>query len=423
MIIDGGGRGSALAAVYAKSKQVTEISAVPGNDFMKYAQSVTTFPKLKTTDTKDIIKIAKNLKIDLVDVAQDDAVAAGLVDLLKKNKIKAFGPTKAAGQIEWDKAWSRNFMEKFDLPSPAYVVCKSQKEGLDFINKQKESKWFVKAAGLAAGKGAIFAKNEEEAKKAIYKMKQFAKAGETFLIEQCLEGEEFSAFAICAKDKFEIVGYAQDHKRVFDGDLGPNTGGMGCSSPPKIVTKNIDKQVKQIVRKTIKGLVSLKRPYVGILYLGAMVDRNDKVWIIEFNARWGDPEAQVILPGIKNNYFELVNELLKNNVHRIKNDNKHRIVVAATSKGYPDSYSKVIGKPILGFDKILKSKVSIFGAAIKKSGQKWTANGGRLFYLMAEGKSIKESSKMAYLALNNMSSPGKNLHYRKDIGWRDLKRK
>src|SRR3990170_1754163 len=237
LVVDGGGRAAALAHKYLQSKHVQTLLAVPGNDLIRIhtKKPVKIFPHLKTTDTVEIVEIAKKAKVDLVDVAQDGAVACGLTDSLTKAGIKVFGPTKLAGQIEWDKAWARKFMKKFNILAPSFKICRSEAEGIKFIESQKDSKWFIKAAGLAAGKGAIFAKNKKEAISAIQQMKDFGKSGETYLIEECIDGEEFSAFAALSDKKFQIIGFAQDHKRVFDKDRGSNTGGMGCSSPPMVV--------------------------------------------------------------------------------------------------------------------------------------------------------------------------------------------
>lgn len=420
LIVDGGGRGHALAKKYLESKKSIKVFATPGNDLMSL-NGVTIFPEVKTTDISKILKICKTEKIDLVDVAQNDAVAVGLVDALKKNGIKVFGPTKKAGQIEWDKSWSRNFMKKFHLPSPIYRSFNSQKAGNTFINSQPNGRWYIKASGLAAGKGAIFAKNNKDAIGAIGEMGKFGVAGKKYLIERCLEGEEFSAFAIVNGKKFQILGYAQDHKKVFDGDLGPNTGGMGCSSPPKVITKNINSQIQLIFKKTAEGLVTLNRPYTGILYLGGMVDSQNKVWIIEFNARWGDPEAQVILPAIKNDYYDLTLKVLTGKIPAVNVDNKYRVVVTVASKGYPDNYADVLGKKVKGLDKLLGTS-KIFGAGVKKAGENWTVAGGRLFYVLGEGKNVDQARKMAYNALSKIKAEHDSIHFRKDIGYRDSKR-
>ncbi len=422
LVIDGGGRGSVLTAKYLESKLVGKVLVTPGNDLMLINKNVEIFPNIKTTDTKNILNVCIKNKVDLVDVAQDDAVAVGITDILLKNKFKVFGPTKAAGQIEWDKSWSKNFMNKNRIPTAKFKVFKTQKAGILFIKKHKDSKWYVKASGLAAGKGVIFAANNKEAIHAINQMKNFGKSGETFVIEESLEGEEFSSFAAVNGKKFIILGHAQDHKTVYDGNIGPNTGGMGCSSPPLAITPYIEKQVNVIFKKTTAGLVKLKRPYLGILYLGGIIDSKGKVKVIEFNARWGDPEAQVILPSIKNDYYSLVAEILNGNKPRIIKDKKYRIVVAATAKGYPVDYSKIVGKEIKGMDKLVKSKVKIYGAGVKLQGNKYLVSGGRLFYVLSEGKNVAEARKIAYNALSLVSIAGGNLHYRRDIGYRDLKR-
>src|SRR3989304_4493494 len=413
LVVDAGGRAAALVYKYSQSKHVQKLLVVPGNDLIRIhtKKPVKIFPHLKTTDTAEIVEIAKKAKVDLVDVAQDDAVACGLSDSLTRAGIKVFGPTKSAGQIEWDKAWARKFMQKFNLPSPSFKICHSESEGIKFFENQKEGKWFVKASGLAAGKGAILAKGKKEAISATKQMKNFGKSGRIYLIEECIDGEEFSAFALVSNTKFQIIGFVQDHKRGFDKDHGPNTGGMGCSSPPLVVNSKVETQVKSIIKKTVQGLSKLKRPYVGILYLGGMVDRFGKVWVIEFNARWGDPEAQVILPSVKNDYFELVTATLKGSMPKLKKDNKYRIVVAAASKGYPGDYSKVTGKKIIGFENLLK-KAIVFGAGAKYENGRWVAAGGRLFYILGEGPNVSRAREKASNAISLIGVEGNNLHYR-----------
>lgn len=429
LVIDGGGRGTTLVKKYLESPLVSQVLAAPGNDLMLIDNSkpVETFPNVKTTDIKNIKKIFLEKSVDFVDVAQDDAVAVGVTDALSKLGVKVFGPTKAAGQIEWDKAWARNFMKTNDIPIPSYKICKSEKEGINFMNSQKESEWYIKASGLALGKGVIYAKNNANAKNAVKAMKSFGESGETFLIEQCLKGEEFTSFAIVDGPDFIIVGHAQDHKTIYDGNLGPNTGGIGCNSPPMVIDKNIEGQIKSIFKKTVIGLTKLKRPYRGILYLGGMIDKKGKVQVIEFNARWGDPEVEVVLPALKNDLYELENMVISGDIKKIKlkKDNLYRIVVTACAKGYPVDISKAIGKQIVGLGSILKQTnkpYKVFGAGTKVNGNKFTVGGGRLFHLMGEGKNVIEARKIAYNALSKISIEGNNLHYRKDIGYRDLNR-
>src|SRR3989344_488397 len=422
LVVDGGGRGSVLTEAYLKSRNVKKVLAVPGNDLMTMNKNVSIFPHLKTTDIDEIVKLCKRENIDLVDVAQDDAVAVGLSDTLHKSGINTFGPARAAGQIEWDKAWARSFMKSNKLPIPRYKICKSEKEGVNFVKNQDDTEWFVKASGLAAGKGALYAKDSKDAIKKIKQIKKFGESGKTYLVEECLKGEEFSSFAIVNGRNFEIVGHAQDHKTVSDGNQGPNTGGMGCSSPPLAISPNIERQIIAIFKKTVSGLYKINRPFVGILYLGGIIDKNGKVWIIEFNSRWGDPEAQVLIPAIKNDFYDLISNALRGNLQKIIKDKKYRVVVTAASKGYPGNYSQIIGKEIKGLGKLLKNRVKIYGAGVAKKGQKFVVNGGRLFYILGEGKNVAEARKKAYNVLSLVSITGGNLHYRKDIGSRDLKR-
>lgn len=426
LVIDGGGRGSALVDKYSQSPLVEKIIAVPGNDLMLLTSKkpVTIYPELKTTSVSEIIDICHQHQVNLVDVAQDNAIAVGLVDQLNKNHIPVFGPTQKSGQLEWDKSWSRQFMQRYHLPIPEFHIFNNLNDGCQFLDSISDRQWFVKASGLAEGKGVIPANNNSEAKDAINQMSRFGVSGQTYLLEEWLVGEEFSAFAIVDGTDFQIIGFAQDHKRVNNHDQGPNTGGMGCVSHPLIVDKNVLAQVKHIFQKTVSGMVAENRPYQGILYLGGMVV-GQKVYIIEFNCRWGDPEAQVIIPSIKNDLvdisFSVINHTLKSK--KIKTDSKIRIVVTAASRGYPINYDAVKGKQIFGLEKILSSKkVKLLGAATQFKNNQFMAHGGRLFYLVSAGKNIIAAQKNVYSQLSNISIEGDNLHYRTDIGWRDAQR-
>lgn len=426
LVVDGGGRGSALVDKYAQSLHVEKILAVPGNDLMQIntTKKVHVYPSLKTTSVKEIIKLCKEMGVDLVDVAQENGVEAGLSDALGKAGFKAIGPTRLAGQIEWDKAWARNFMKKYHLPHPTFKVYRSESQGFDFLKDQPNQAWFIKASGLAEGKGALYAGSNLEAHAQIKKMKDFGRAGKVFLIEACILGEEFSSYALCDGESFKLIGHAQDHKRAYDGDKGPNTGGMGASSPPLVVTKEIEDQVIDIFKATVEGLKKEKRPYLGILYLGGMVARG-KVYVIEFNSRWGDPEAQVILPSLKNDLYELALVCLAGKINEIKIelDGLSRVVVAGCSKGYPRDYSHVYGKEIFGLEKALKIEgVKLYGGGVDKVDNKYLAKGGRLFYVVGEGKDVLEAREKAYQGLSQISVEGDNLHFRRDIGLRDVKR-
>lgn len=425
LVVDGGGRGAALVHKYSLSTFVSKIIAIPGNDLMQINSSipVKTYQHLKTTSVKDILEVCGKEKVDLVDVAQDNAIAVGLVDALNKAGIKAVGPTRMAGQIEWNKAWARKFMSKYAIPSPKFKICNSQKQGIDFVKKHKAS-WFVKASGLAEGKGAIPAENTNEAIRGIKQMRKFGSAGKTYLLEEWLEGEEFSAFALSDGKNYQIVGFAQDYKRVNDGDLGENTGGVGCVLNPLIINAKIKRQTEKIISKALNGLKKENRPYKGVLYLGGIVVRG-KVFVIEYNARWGDPEAQVLLPSIKNDLYQINEAIILGNIKKlkIKLDKKARIVIAGVSKGYPVDYSKAKGKRIFGIEKVQQIPgIQIYGAGIKKAGRNYLTQGGRLFYIVGEGRNVIEARQKAYRAMSKMSVEGNNLHFRTDIGWRDVER-
>lgn len=443
VVIDGGGRGSALIDSYSKSPLVDELIAIPGNDLMQSLtkKKVKTFLKLKTTNLKEILKICQTEKPALVDVSQDNAIEAGLSDLLRKNGFSVIGPSKKAGQIEWDKAFSRDLLRKTRANQPEFHSFSSAKSGISFIKKSPDKPRFIKAAGLAEGKGALPAKDNQEAIERIKELARFGQAGKNFLIEDWLIGEEFSAFTICDGLNYQFISTAQDHKRAFDGDLGPNTGGMGCSAPPLLMTPEILQSVYETIGDVLYELSKNNRPFNGILYFGGLVVqtiKGPKVYVIEFNARWGDPEAQTILPGIQGDYFKISLACAQGKLDSVKvrHDGKYRLCVAATSLGYPSDYSRVKGQQIVGLDKILKDKsIKVYGAGVKKSpsrhpklgeGSKYLANGGRLFYIVSEGRNAVNAINLAYTQLQKVSIPDKNghnlLHFRRDIGYRDVNR-
>ncbi|MDO8639509.1 MAG: phosphoribosylamine--glycine ligase [bacterium] len=425
LIIGAGGREHALARIYRRCKKIKKVFVVPGNDLMTL-DGIKIFPQIKALNFNEIISLIKKYRIDFVDVAQEDPLAEGFVDKLKSLGIKTFGPTKKTSEIEWSKEWSRNFMKEYNLPIPFFKFFNNKKGGINFINSQPDKIFFIKASGLAAGKGAIRAKNKKEAIEAINQMSQFGKAGETFLIEECLTGEEFSLFAICDGENYKIIKTAQDHKTVFEKDLGQNTGGMGCVSPITVVNQRIIREIEsKILKPFMRGMKKEGRPYSGVLYLGGMIS-GIKVRIIEFNARWGDPEAEVILPGFKTDYLKIVEAVEKQKLKEIKIifDKMIRISITGCSHGYPNDYSKVIGKEIFGLEKAMKLKgITIFGAGIKILGKRFFVNGGRIFHLVTEGKNITEIRRKAYEAMSLIYIEDNNLHYRTDIGWREMERK
>lgn len=427
LIIGSGGREHALADAYANNKRIKKIFIAPGNVFIEYANKKTVcFSNVLSTDFGKILNLVKKYNIDLIDVAQDDPLAEGFVDKFQALGIKAFGPTKASAEIEWNKDWSRHFMAKYKLPIPTYRSFSNTQKAIAYVNSLREHVLYVKASGLALGKGAIRAENKKEAIKAIGSMSKFGKAGDTFLIEECMVGEEFSLFAICDGKNYQIVGTAQDHKTVYNRDQGPNTGGMGCVLNPKIVTPKVLKKVEQTILKPfMSGMIKEKRAYVGILYLGAMVTKTG-IKIVEFNSRWGDPEAEALIPSIKTDYLTIVENALNKRISKIKIkcDKLSRLSVAGCSLGYPADYSKVKGKIVRGLEKAIKLPgIKIFGAGIAKKGKNFVVHGGRVFHIVGEGKTLLQAKNKAYEAISKINIQNNNLHFRTDIGWRDLERK
>ncbi len=429
LIVGGGGREHTLLNQYKKSSKVKKLYSVPGNGLMDFRseKTVKTYTDLKPTDKESIWDIVKKERIGLVDVAQDDPLAEGVVDFLQVKGVKVFGPTKYAAEIEWNKDWSRNFMERHKLPIPHFAVFASVNKAKDYVKKLPEGASFIKASGLAAGKGAIYAESRVDAFSAIDKMSSFGKAGRNFLIEECLVGEEVSIYALSDGTDYKILKAAQDNKQVNSFDEGPNTGGMGANAPALIVAdKNLMKKIENIVKKTIEGMKEEGRTYKGVLYVGLIIDKKKNPKIIEFNARWGDPEAQVVLTGIKNDYVDVVESCIEGTLSKLKisEDGKTRVCVVGASKGYPGDYTQVKGKKVFGVEEAEKVPgVTIYGAGLRRSGKIVTAFGGRVLNVVGEGRNIFEARERAYQAISHINIEDNNLHYRTDIGWRDVERK
>lgn len=426
LVIGQNGREHALASAYAKSDKVKKVIMTPGNGLTDFKNpKIRNYPDVGMMDFDKIVEVAKKEEIDLIDVGQDDIIAAGYVDKFKDLGFVAFGPTQKASQLEWDKKYARDFMVKYKLPIPKFKSFTDKEKAIEYINSGSGQLLFIKAAGLAFGKGVIRAENKVEAIQAVHDMSKFGKSGETFLIEQALIGEEFSLFAICDGEDFVIAKTAQDHKRIDDGDKGPNTGGIGSVAPTGVLSEEeIYEVAEKIISCTLLGMINEGRPYSGILYLGGMKTA-DGVKIVEFNCRWGDPEAEVILPSIQTDYLKLTKAVIDKKLKdtSVEFDNKVRVSVAGCSKGYPGDYSAVKGKEIYGLTKAMKLPgVLVFGSGIKREEDRFYANGGRVFYVVGEGSDIKEAREKAYNAMKLISIEGDNLHYRNDIGWRDLER-
>lgn len=426
LVIGSNGREHALAVKYSESKKVKTVFIAPGNGLSDYKTNKIKNIDIPMSDLKSLIAFSKKEKVDLVDVAQDDCLAAGYVDAFQKEGLVAFGPSQKASEVEWSKDWSRWFMQKYKLPTPGYKSFSNVKDAFVYVSKQKEQLLFIKASGLALGKGVIRAETKKEALLAIEQMSSFGKAGETFLIEEGLIGEEFSLFVICDGKNYVVAKAAQDHKTIYEHDKGPNTGGIGSVAPTNAVSLGMISQIEKIIIKPfLSGMKKEGRIYSGILYIGGMITKKG-IRIIEFNSRWGDPEAEVILPSIRSDYLQLALSVVDQKLQKkqVSFDKKVRVVVTACAEGYPIDYAKAKGKEIFGIDKVLKLPgISIYGSGIKRTGKRFFVNGGRILHVVAEDASIEEARKKAYAAMSQLFIEGNNLHYRTDIGWRDVERK
>ena len=432
LIIGGGGGEHAISLAYEKSPKVKKIIISPGNDFIKYGRKkeVIVDSESSLKDPYSILKLAEKYSPDIIDVAQDDALSSGAVNLLKAKGYAVFGPTKEAAQIESDKKWSREFQARHGIPQPNWISFdgpEPAKEKLKSMYSEKPNQiLWIKANGLAEGKGVIKAENIDEAYAAVDRMKDFGEAGEIFLIEENMPGEEFSIYAISDGKSWHVFKSAQDNKRVFEGDKGPNTGGMGAISPAMVTRGSEDEIESEMIAKVIRGLEKEGRPFVGVLYLGG-IKTKDGLRVIEYNARWGDPEAQVVVPGLITDYVDIVKAAINGNLSNleIQEDNKTRVCIVGASRGYPGDYSDVKRRRILGLEEVMKLPgIQVFGAGIEVVDGKFYANGGRLFSVVAEGDNIVEARGRGNYAMEIISIDGdtletKYLHSRRDMGLRD----
>jgi phosphoribosylamine---glycine ligase len=430
LIIGSGAREHAISLAYEKSPEVKKIILSPGNDFMKHdrKKEVITDVNGSLRDATTVLALAKKYNPDLIDVAQDNALAEGTVDVLQHNGFRAFGPTQKAARLEWDKNWSREFMLRHKIPSPKFMHFFRPDEGKKYAEGiyafDRNAFYYVKANGLCAGKGALPAHSLPEAQANIDKMFTFGEAGLVFLIEEGLVGEEYSYYAISDGKNYKTFKSSQDHKRLNEYDQGDQTGGMGAVAPATITLpykKNIEEEQ---VQKAITGMFTEHIPYVGILYVGGMIV-DGKPITIEYNARWGDPECQVVLPGVTTDYYALVNACIDGKLEEqtITEDTKTRISIVATARGYPHDFSSVQGKKVYGLDEaIADTNVLIFGSGLALQEKNWVVSGGRIFNIVAEGNDLFEAREKAYEAMARINVEGNNLHYRTDIGWRDVDR-
>lgn len=438
LIVGSGAREDVLRREHEKSPEVDEIIAVPGNGMMELSKEkpVKRYKDVKATDISSIIEIAKKENVGLVDVGPEGPLTRSLIDELFKVGIPAFGPKLSATFIEADKAEARKFMGKYNIPQPQYEEFRDEETGLSYVRGLPLDAFpkYVKASGLCEGKGALRANNLQEAEEMVRRMKNFPNnAGNKYLIEECMTGEEVSIFGFSDRKKCKLIRKAvQDNKRVFNYDEGDQTGGMGGHAPALVAIEKDMDVFEEIAFKIVEGMLREKTPYTGILYIGGMITANGPK-VVELNMRHGDPEAQVIVPGLRikwggirtASYTELVYACTQGelDVFDIETDGKVRVCVVGASKGYPGNYDAVKKKRIFGIEDAMKVPgVTIYGAGVEYNDGKLYVSGGRLFSVVAEGKDVIDARAKAYEAISMIHIDGNNLHYRTDIAWRDVER-
>ncbi|MDB5547086.1 MAG: phosphoribosylamine--glycine ligase [Tardiphaga sp.] len=419
LLLGSGGREHALAWKIAASPLLTKLWCAPGNaGIAKDADCVA----LDMADHAAVIAFCRANAVDFVVVGPDAPIAAGIVDDLGAAGIKAFGPTKAAGQLESSKSFTKALCRANAIPTAAYEHFTDAEAAKAYVRAQG-APIVVKADGLAAGKGVVVAMTLADALAAVDMMfgGGFGEAGAEVVVEEFMRGEEASFFALCDGEHALPLATAQDHKRAFDGDTGPNTGGMGAYSPAPVMTEALCAQVMdEMIRPTLRALAAMGTPYKGVLYAGVMVTAQGPR-LVEYNARFGDPECQVLMLRMMS---DIVPALLASADGQLKNfslrwyDNVALTVIMAT-KGYPGDYGK--GSVIAGLNEAAACEgVEIFHAGTKADGDRVLANGGRVLNICATGKTVKEAQRRAYAAVDRVRWP--EGFCRRDIGWRAVER-
>ncbi len=415
LVIGKGGREHALVWKLSQSPQVKKIYAAPGNaGISTIAESV----PIAINDLEGLANFAKKNSIGLTVVGPELPLTLGIVDIFEGHGLKIFGPTKEASEIEGSKSFAKQFMQKYHIPTASFRIFQNHFEAIDFVSTARYP-LVIKADGLAAGKGAVIAANFEEARSTVENImvqKVFGDAGAKLVVEEFLTGEEITVMALTDGERVIPMVSAQDHKRIFDNDKGPNTGGMGAYAPANIVSdKMLKKIVEEILEPTVQGLADQGRLYKGVLYTGLIItDRGPKV--LEYNCRFGDPETQAVLPLLENDLAQIFLDIADGylNIDEVKWKDMYSVCIVLASKGYPESTET--GMEIDGLDDKRLRDVLIFHAGTVKKGEKFVTGGGRVLGVTAMDYSIRGAIAKAYESVKHIGFDG--MQYRHDIGQR-----
>jgi len=421
LVIGQGGREHALVWKLAQSPSVEKIYAAPGNPgIARLAECV----DISVNDIEKLLQWARDRKIDLTVVGPEAPLMGGIVDRFSQEGLLIFGPTAAAARIEGSKIFTKELLKKYHIPTASFRICENMDQARSYISDcaKKGLSVVVKADGLAAGKGVVVAQTQEEALQAVHDMLEegaFGEAGRKVVVEECLSGEEVSLFVLSDGKHYLSLCSAQDHKRVFDNDQGPNTGGMGAYTHPPVYTPALHQQVEEtIIKPVLRAMEKEGYPYQGVLYAGLMITPRGPM-VLEFNARFGDPEAQVVLPMIKGDIVPLLEAAAQGSLDQLSVEIEPGtcVGVVLASGGYPGGYEK--GKVISGLDQLDEDTLVFHAGTCEKDGT-FLTNGGRVAAVVCRGTTIGQAIDRVYRQVEKIHFD--KMYFRRDIGGRALER-
>ncbi|KAB2880818.1 phosphoribosylamine--glycine ligase [bacterium] len=416
LVIGNGGREHALVWKIAQSEKVTHIYCAAGNGGIR---SLAECIPIKPTDINALLQFALQNKIDLTIVGPEQPLTLGIVDLFQQHELNIFGPSATAAEIEGSKVFAKNLMMKYGIPTAAFKSFTVIADAKAYITDMNQP-CVVKADGLAAGKGAIVCPTLQEALTAVDTIKnELGEAGNSIVVEEMMEGEEASIFAVTDGINYLLLPAAQDHKRIFDGDRGKNTGGMGAYAPAPVMSSTLlDRVKKEIIEPTILAMTNEGRKYQGVLYCGIMLTRSGPK-VVEFNCRFGDPECQAVLPLIKSDIVDMFLSVVNQSISSYRLDVRQQssVCVVMASGGYPDQYEK--NKEISGLDRMTDENTLIFHAGTDLINGKVCSSGGRVLGVTSCSEHLPDAIKKAYTAAEQIHF--EKAYFRKDIGYRALK--